>query len=321
VSGSTGRGRPSSMPAESISMQALSRKRRFVLNPHAGLKAGVHISFADPEQIRALLLAQELGDDLVITETEDEAVAAVRDAVEQQFDAVVAIGGDGTAGLIARELLGTDTALGLIPCGSVMNIGRMLGIPRDPEDAINVIATGQTVAIDVGAVNGDVFFEAGSVGLNAPVFQAAQRFDAGERRSILEAIWIAIRYRPARMTITMDDGIVVTRALMVTVANGAYTGIGFTVAPYARLDDGKFDVSVFRRFSRTGLLIHFCRIAFGRKNYSPRVTTYRSSEVEITSVHPLPCRADSRDLGTTPVTFSCRPSMLKVIVPDPDVAS
>jgi diacylglycerol kinase (ATP) len=300
-------------------MQPVTPRHRFIVNPNAGTKAGVHTSFLDPEGIRSLLADQLLGDDLVITETEEDAVLAVRDAVEQQFDAVVAVGGDGTAGLIARELLGTDTALGLIPSGSVMNIGRMLGIPRDPEEAIGIIANGRTVSIDVGAVNGDVFFEAGSVGLNAPVFQAAQRFDAGQRRSILEAIWIAIRYRPARMTITMDEGTVVTRALMVTVANGSYTGIGFTVAPYARLDDGKFDVSVFRRFSRTGLFIHFCRIAFGRRNYSPRVTTYRSSTVEVTSVHPLPCRADSHDLGTTPVTFSCRPAMLRVIVPNPNV--
>ena len=305
------------MPAESIAMQPFTPRRRFILNPNAGTKAGVQTSSHDLEQIRSLLAAQQLGDDLVITETEDEAIAAVRNAVEQHFDTVVAVGGDGTAGLVALELLGTSTALGLIPSGSVMNIGRMLGIPRDPEAAVKVIASGQTVTIDVGEVNGDVFFEAGSVGLNAPVFQAAQRFDAGERRSILEAIWIAIRYRPARMTITMDDGIVVTRALMVTIANGAYTGIGFTVAPYARVDDGKFDVSVFRRFSRTGLLIHFCRIAFGRRSYSPRVTTYRSSTVEITSARPLPCRADSHDLGTTPVTFSCHPGMLKVIVPNP----
>jgi diacylglycerol kinase (ATP) len=306
------------MPAESIAMQPLTPRRRFILNPTAGTKAGVQTSFQDPEQIRSLLADRQLGDDLVVTETEEEAVAAVQSAVEQQFDAVVAIGGDGTAGLVARELLGTQTALGLIPSGSVMNIGRMLGIPRDPEAAVAIVASGRTVTIDVGAVNGSVFFEAGSVGLNAPVFQAAQRFDSGERRSILEAIWVAVRYRPARMTITMDEGIVVTRALVVTVANGAYTGMGFTVAPDALLDDGKFDVTIFRRFSRTGLLIHFCRIAFGRRSYSPRVTTYRSSTVKITSVHPLPCRADSHDLGTTPVTFSCRPAMLKVIVPNPD---
>ena len=92
-------------------------------------------------------------------------------------------------------------------------------------------------------------------------------------------------------------------------------GIGFTVAPEARLDDGLFDVRIFRRFSRWELLRHFAAIAFGRRRYSPKIATYRSSHVRVDSAHPLPCRADSHDLGTTPVTFVVRPAALRIAVP------
>lgn len=285
----------------------------FVFNPNAGLKAGITTASATADDVRAMLDRHGLDGEFVVTYTENDAVQTVRRAVQENIDVVVGIGGDGTQGLIARELIGTETALGMVPSGSVMNIGRMLGIPRDPEEALELLAGGHVRQIDVGQARGQVFFEVASVGLNAPVFQAAQRFDAGEWRSILEAIWIAIRYRPARMTIRMDEGVVITRALMVTVANGSYTGLGFTVAPHARLDDGMFDVTLFRRFSRTGLLLHFAKIAFGRKTYSPNVTTFRSRVVEILSASPLPCRADSRDLGTTPIYFNCRPGCLRVI--------
>jgi diacylglycerol kinase family enzyme len=88
-----------------------------------------------------------------------------------------------------------------------------------------------------------------------------------------------------------------------------------TVAPDARLDDGLLDVGVWRRFSKPELLHHLFSIAFGRRRYTPQVDMYRSSKVRVTSAHPLPCRADSRDLGTTPVVFGVRPGALRVIVP------
>ena len=295
-------------------------KRCFIYNPHAGQKAGVKTSDLDAQQVRDILCRHGLEGELIATESEEEAVGVVRDAVRNHFDVVVGVGGDGTQGLIARELLGTDTALGIIPRGSVMNIGRMLGIPRDADEAVEVLQTGQVRSIDVGEVNGQIFFEVASVGINAPVFEAVQQFDAGQRRSILKAIWVAIRYRPARMTIRIDNGVIVSRALIVTIANGSYTGMGFTVAPQAIVDDGLFDVTIFRRFSRTGLLIHFGRIAFGRKSYTPKVSMFRSKTVEIQSASPLPSRADSHDLGTTPVKFTCLPGTLKVVCPLPTPA-
>jgi diacylglycerol kinase family enzyme len=132
---------------------------------------------------------------------------------------------------------------------------------------------------------------------------------------LVRAVWVAFRYRPARMRIKLDDGLVETRALMVTVANGPYTGVGMTVAPEARLDDGKFDIRVFRHFSKAELIRHLFSIAFGRHVYSPHIATYRSTRVRIDSSSPLPCRADSHDLGTTPVEFVIRPRALRVVVP------
>ncbi|CAN5195523.1 diacylglycerol kinase family lipid kinase [soil metagenome] len=288
------------------------RKIRVILNPNAGQKAGVQTSQFGPDDILALMEQHGLGSEMVVTTCEEDATEATQDAVARGYDAVVGVGGDGTVGCIARELIGSATALGVVPGGSVMNIARMIGLPRELDAAFQTIAAGHTRKIDVGEANGQLFFEAASVGLNAPVFEAGQRFDAGEYQSILQAIWVAIR---------LDDGTIVTRALIVTVANGAYTGMGFTVAPAADPGDGVFDISVFRRFSRTGLLLHFARIAFGRKSYSPKVTTHRSRAVHISSVHPLPCRADSFDLGMTPVTFVCQHAALNIITPDPDAVA
>jgi YegS/Rv2252/BmrU family lipid kinase len=272
------------------------------------------------ESLHDLLDRHEIGGRIVATHSADAATAAVREAVEGGERTIVAAGGDGTFDQIATELVGSaDVALGILPLGSVMNVARMIGVPRDLEAAADVIAAGRTRLIDVGKANGQTFFETASVGMNAAMFSVAQHFEDGDFGSPLRALVVALRYRPAHMFLELDDEQVTTRALMVTISNGAYMGVGMTVAPDARLDDGRFDVRVFRRYSKLELLRHLASIAFGRRRYVPDVRTYRAARVRVTSHSKLPTRADSHDLGSTPLECRCRHAALRVIV-GPDFA-
>jgi diacylglycerol kinase (ATP) len=101
---------------------------------------------------------------------------------------------------------------------------------------------------------------------------------------------------------------------LLVIANGPYTGLGLTLAPDARLDDGELDVRIFRRFSRLELLRHFWAIAFGRRAYAPEVTERRALRV-VVETPGLPCRADAFDLGMTPIEIAVRPHALRVIAP------
>ena len=297
------------------------KRIRVLVNPNSGAKGGIPTNSTAADEVRAVMdqYFPKLGEDFVVTESEEEAIAATRDAVAQGYDVVVAAGGDGTVGTVACELLGKETALGILPLGSVMNVARMLGIARDLTEAAAIIATGEVRTIDVGEAKGQIFFEGGSVGLHAAVFREAQRADSdsGRYRALAAALWMLVRYRPPRMVLHLDDRVLTTRALAVAVANGPYAGVGFTVAPVAAIDDGKFDVVIFSRFSRTELIRHFASIAFGRRRYSAKTATYRSSRVRIEGVHPLPCRADGHDLGSTPVEYVIRPGALRVVAPRP----
>ena len=299
-----------------------TRRYRIIRNPGAGAKGGISTNSCTPEELCDLAERHGLGEDIV--ESTDEAAAheAVRTAVKVGVDVVVAAGGDGTVGLVAEDLLNSPTALAILPLGSVMNVARALGIPRDLEAAAELIRSGRIISIDAGeahAADGRRirFLEAGSIGMNAAIFREAARFDDGDWASIIRTIWVALRYRPARMHLDLDQEIVRTRALMVTVSIGPYTGAGMTVAPGARLDDGLFDIRVFRGFSKWELIRHLASIAFGRRRYAPHVSTYRSAAVRVSSAHPLPARADGIDLGTTPVTFDTLPGALRVVVPAP----
>jgi len=101
---------------------------------------------------------------------------------------------------------------------------------------------------------------------------------------------------------------------MIAIANTPYTGLGLTLAPGARLDDGQLDVRIFRGFTPFEIARHFWSIAIGGRRHGPGVERYRASRVEVETAG-LPCRADGFDLGVTPLSAGVRRGALSVIVP------
>jgi YegS/Rv2252/BmrU family lipid kinase len=297
-----------------------------VWNRTAGTKVGVSTSRQPTEaELRAAFDRHGLAADLVVTESATDAVHRVRAACADGCSIVVAAGGDGTARAIARELLGSDTALGILPLGSVMNLARSLSIPRDLDAAVAIIARRQVRMIDVGSVGpldgrGQPFFESVSIGLHAALFREGQRFDRGHRFALPRAAWIMLRYRPSKVWLELDDRRITTRALAISIANGPYAGLGFTVAPEARLDDGRFDIRIFRGFSRWHLVRHFASIVAGRRAVERRIETLRSARVRVFSRSPLPVRPDDDPPLTTPVSLEVLPRCLRVVVPADETA-
>ena len=225
-----------------------------------------------------LLPRHGLGDELIEPGSEQEAAEAATDAVDRGYDVVVAAGGDGTIGLIGRQLIGTRTALGILPLGSVMNIPRMLGVPRDLEEAARILADGHVRSIDVGQVGDRIFYEAGSVGMHAAATRELPMVDKGDYGAIVRSIVAAVRYRPSEMRIELDgDRTIETKALLVAVANGPFMGPGLPVAPEASLDDGLFDVRVFLHYTKGELARYLTSIASGRRPDERRSLTERAS--------------------------------------------
>ena len=294
-----------------------ARSRRFVViwNPTSGSKAGLPTNTIGEKELRRAMADHGLGDDLFESPSEDAARARIRAAVDDGVEVIVAAGGDGTADLVAEGIRGSASALGILPLGSAMNVARSLGIPRDLEEAATILATGDIESIDVGRAPDGPFYEMASVGINAAVLGEAHKLAEGRNRSIVGIIRAIVAYRPATMIIELDEGTVRTGALMLVVANAPFTGVGLTLAPDARLDDGKFDVVAYRHYSRLELIRHGLAIMAGRRAYSPKIRTWRSTRVRISSHRPLPARADDRDLGTTPLELSVDAKAVRAVVP------
>ncbi|WP_346713465.1 diacylglycerol kinase family protein [Mediterranea massiliensis] len=223
------------------------KKIVFVINPISGTQG--------KEQILAWVnekLDREKYDmEVVYTEYAGHAVKiAAQKAAEKAF-AVVAIGGDGTINEIARSLVHTDTALGIIPCGSGNGLARHLQIPLDPKKAVDIINGGRLEVIDYGKINGIPFFCTCGVGFDA--FVSLKFSQAGKRGPLTyleQTLLESLKYRPEVYELEMDGNVSTRyRAFLIACGNASQYGNNAYITPRATLDDGLLDVTILEPFT------------------------------------------------------------------------
>jgi len=320
------------------------RRRRacLLVNPASGTCAPKD---HDPQvaQIWSELRAAGIWAEIIETKPDEPPALVAKRAVEEGFSMVIAGGGDGTVGATAKALVGTDCPLGILPMGTYNNFARALKLPLDLRTACQVLARGRTHQIDVGVANGEhYFFEAAGVGIDAELFPLGEEIKCGNWSRLWQALKLAYQAQPSRIHFELDlplseayhddaknsphhddvnpfdaksrkRGLDVS-AFMLIVANARYYGSGFTVAPDALMDDGLFNVRIFRNFSKRELLKHFWSISRRRYCYSPKIDTFTASEVEITAQADLPFHVDGYQVGRLPLRLRILRRALKVIV-------
>ena len=291
-----------------------------IANPRAGQKGGISTNRGSPEDVQGILARHGVEADLWLTEYAHHATILARRAAEEGRPIAIAAGGDGTVTEVAAGLINSRTRLGLMPLGSVMNLARMLGVPRDLDAAAETIRRGYAVRIDAGrattVVGSRIFLEAAGAGVSAALFVYANELDKQNWRSLRALVKFLLRYRPRRVQVTIDGQVRRTRASMVTVANGPLLGAAFEIAPGANLDDRHFNIRIFRALNKRRLIGQLLAILTHRVGRQPEVLTTSGSRVEIIAPHPMMVHADSEPLGTTPATFEMLPAALSVIVPE-----
>ena len=154
------------------------KKITFIMNPISGTqnKAGI------PELIDKALDHEKFSYEVRMTEYAGHASEIAREAKEAGVDIVVAIGGDGTVNEVARSIVHSKTALGIIPCGSGNGLARHLMLPMNIRKAIEIINRDEVHELDYGIINGHAFFCTCGMGFDAFV---SQKFaEAGKRGPI-----------------------------------------------------------------------------------------------------------------------------------------
>jgi len=251
------------------------------------------------------------------TTPEDAGEGLARKAADEHAELVIAAGGDGTIHAVASGLIERESVLGIIAMGTMNNLAHSLGIPTTIEEACNVIAEGETHAIDVGKINEQIFIEVAGIGLEAALFPAAEEIKSSNLlktlRGVVSGLATLFTFRPVKLKITLDDG---ERhhyhAIQVTICNAPFYGAHFHAAPDALMDDGLLDVIIFRHFSKLAYIKHAISISQGRRELQPRIRRRRAKSMRINADHPVEIQVDGVPHGYTPATISIMPGALRV---------
>jgi YegS/Rv2252/BmrU family lipid kinase len=283
-----------------------------IVNPAAGSGAGGRIANA----LAAELAAAGIRVDILTTPGPGEAARLASAAVEDGYERVIAVGGDGTANEIANGLAGTDVALGLYPIGSGNDFSRALGYPRKRKRLAAFLARARARRIDVGEVNGRIFLNVAGVGIDGHVaerVQASARV-VGPMLGFLVGSLVSIAtYRPRQMRVHINGETREGRHLVVLAANGTHFGSGMHVAPDAKLDDGLLDIVVGGDLSRWGSLVALGKLYRGTHVDGVSILAFRAPALEIELDAPLPMEADGETSRVTALTMRVRPRALTVL--------
>jgi YegS/Rv2252/BmrU family lipid kinase len=192
-----------------------------------------------------------------------------RAIVERGDPMLVVGGGDGTISAAASALIGSDTALGILPLGTLNHFARDLGIPPDLDDAAKLIVSGKQRQVDVGEMNGQVFINNSAIGLYPlmVIDRDLQRARLGRSKKLamlVASVRTLARFNHQRLTLTVNDEKERVDTPLLFVGNNEYrTDIG---APGRRksLEDGKLSVFVMRKKTRLGFIAASLRALFNR---------------------------------------------------------
>jgi len=306
---------PAPDTASTRDLQTTSARILVVWNPNAGEKAGIETNANHGDDLRRALAAHGLDDELFESPSEAATARRVEEAVQAGYELVVAAGGDGTVRSVASHLLGSETALGILPLGSAMNLARTLEIPRELDAAAAVIEAGHVRAIDVAEIDGRLFLEQVKVGLSAEAFARAQEIDKRRWGAAIGLLALLLRRRRTRIDLDVDGERSHTHALALTIANTPYTGMGIELAPDARPDDGLLDVVIYEGLSPLGLARYMAATFGGRGEAPARFRTLRARHVRVESRRRLAVRYDAEDGGETPIEVRIRSGALRVVAP------
>ncbi len=221
------------------------KKIAFIINPIAGRRKNSNLE----DIVRKHIDKKVWEPDFYYTECRGHATDLVQSCYAGGIQTVVAAGGDGTVNEVASSAFKYGLEFGIIPCGSGNGLARSLNIPINLVGAINCINKGNSIYIDVGKINNKNFFCTCGIGFDARI---GHKFAEHSKRGLSSYIKIILkeyfRYKPKKFKLRINEEKYKKKAFLVTVANAGQWGNNAYIAPKALMNDGLFDVCIFKPF-------------------------------------------------------------------------
>ncbi len=285
----------------------------FIINPNAGIKLKNGTA-----GLKAQILAETHRNapcqTIIKTTTHAEhATELAREGAAAGANAVVAIGGDGTVNEVARGLLFSQTALGIVPLGSGNGLARHLGIPMQTDKALKRVFDGQVQTIDSATLNNIPFFCTAGLGFDAHV---AHKFSQQKSRGLITYINVSFRsfwnFKPQTYHSNEQEKTLFT----LTFANASQFGNNAYIAPNAQTDDGFLDMCQVSRFPLWQGVVMAWRLFAKCLDTWNYMDIEQIRQVKITTTQPplIHYDGESMQLKTNELYIEIVPNSLKILV-------
>ena len=248
-----------------------------------------------------------------------------QNAIKQNYDTIVAGGGDGTVSAVASALIGKPLVrMGILPLGTLNHFARDLKIPSDISLAVDVVCADYTEAIDVGCVNGHYFVNNSSVGLYPAIVKLRESLQAGGYgkwwAAALSSFRILTRFRRLELELKTSDKIVTKqKTVMLFVGNNAYeTTLGnFGTRP--SIKNGTLWITMPTLSSRMGLFKSLLKLLL-RREKAAAALIFETSHLKVTGKNRLMTVANDGEILrlAPPLIYKILPRALNVLVRAPN---
>ena len=252
-----------------------------------------------------------------LTTRPGEAMEIARELVRKGVGIVAAAGGDGTLNEVAQALVGTKTALGIIPLGSGNDFLRSLVGEVDFQKALRRLREGKPTPVDVGKANSRFYLNSLGMGIDGQIAEdfMCWKFLRGELGYLWAALYEVARFGPFELRVRTDAGEFTLPGLMVSVMNGSHTAGGFHIAPGASLTDGALNLIAIRHYPRISRVPILLKVRAGKHLGLRGVKTALVRWVEVRTDRPLRVYVDGELLPrTAELSVRVHPGALLVVL-------
>ena len=289
----------------------------FIINPHSGRK-----KFPDLEN-SIVKSCKQFSVEFAISATEraGHATEMAKEAVQQNFDLVFAVGGDGTVNEIAKGLIHSKVTMGIIPKGSGNGLARHLGIPQKPERALTLLQSGKKILMDTVSVNGEVSVNVSGIGFDGHI---ATLFGKSGKRGLREYVSLAAaefrKFKKFPVAGKIDGSSYEGEAFILAFANSSQFGNNATVSPTASVCDQLMDICVIKKVPLLQALGFAGKMFTRRMHKSAFVKIIKAKKASFAFPGIMPYHIDGD--GKEPISqFSIEviPSSLKILAPSENI--
>ncbi len=256
------------------------------------------------------------------TEGPGHGMQMLREMDLTNYDGVIAAGGDGTVFEVINGLRfennRAQTRLGVLPMGTGNAFAREIELKTsDWEKAVEIIAGNRTRKVDAGYFKTQneacYFLNILGLGFVADVGKSAAKLKFfGDTAYVFGVLYQLAFLQKYRLTIEIDGEKIDQENVFVEVSNTRYTGTTFLMAPRAKIDDGKLDVTLLGKINRRRILKLLPTIFTGEHINYPEVTTMQAKHIKIATDIPKLLTPDGELLGYTPLEITCLPQAVEV---------